>query len=73
MSYYSNTILRLSIIIISHYYATNLSRHIRPPLGRQHSLVKIDHEIFSTIILSILLIQEEQLSVSGKRMFTNTG
>ena len=27
-----------------------------------------DHEIFSTVILSLLLIQEEQLSVSGERM-----
>ena len=29
-----------------------------------------DHEIFSTIILSLPLIQEGQLSVSGKRMCT---
>ena len=29
-----------------------------------------DHEIFSMIILSLLLIQEGQLSVSGKRMCT---
>ena len=34
----------------------------------QHSFVKIDHEIFSTVILYLLLIQEGQLSVSGKRM-----
>ena len=33
----------------------------------------IDHEIFSTGILSHLLIQEGQLSVSGERMCTNTG
>ena len=38
--------------------------------GRQHSFVEIDHEIFSTVILSLLLIQEGQLSVSGKRMCT---
>ena len=31
---------------------------------------KIDHEIFSTVILSLLLIQEGQLAVSGKRMST---
>ena len=31
---------------------------------------KIDHEIFSTVILSLPLIQEGQLSVSGKRMCT---
>ena len=36
--------------------------------GRQHSFVEIDHEIFSTVILSLPLIQEGQLSVSGKRM-----
>ena len=38
------------------------------PIGWQHSLVEIDHEIFSTVILSLPLIQEGQLSVSGKRM-----
>ena len=41
-----------------------------PCLGRQHSLVEIDHEIFSTVILSLPLIQEGQLSVSGERMCT---
>ena len=40
------------------------------PPGRQHSFVEIDHEIFSTIILSLPLIQEGQLSVSGERMCT---
>ena len=29
-----------------------------------------DHEIFSMVILSLLLIQEGQLSVSGERMCT---
>ena len=38
--------------------------------GRQHSLVEIDREIFSTVIFSISLIQERHLSVSGKRMCT---
>ena len=33
----------------------------------------IDHEIFSKDILSLPLIQEGQLSVSGIRMCTNTG
>ena len=32
--------------------------------------VEIDHEIFSTVILSLPLIQEGQLSVSGERMST---
>ena len=39
-----------------------------PRRGRQHSFVEIDHEIFSRVILSLLLIQEGQLSVSGERM-----
>ena len=41
-----------------------------PRRGWQHSFVEIDHEIFSTVILSLLLIQEGQLSVSGERMCT---
>ena len=32
--------------------------------------VEIDHEIFSTVILSLPLIQEGQMSVSGERMCT---
>ena len=39
-------------------------------LGGQHSFVDIDHERFSMVILPLLLIQEGQLSVSGKRMCT---
>ena len=38
--------------------------------GQQHSFMEIDCEIFSTVILSLLLIQEGQLSVSGERMCT---
>ena len=38
--------------------------------GRQHSFVEINHEIFSLVILYLPLIQEGQLSVSGKRMCT---
>ena len=45
-------------------------RGLNPSQGRQHSLVEIDHEIFSTVILSLPLIQEGQLSVSGERMCT---
>ena len=37
-------------------------------LGRQHSFLEIDREIFSAVILSLPLIQEGQLSVSGERM-----
>ena len=45
-------------------------RGFNPRRGRQHSFVEIDHEILSTVILSIPLIQEGQLSVSGERMCT---
>ena len=38
--------------------------------GRQHFFVEIDREICSMVILSLLLIQEGQLSVSGERMCT---
>ena len=41
-----------------------------PRRGRQHSFVEIDREIFSTVILSLPLIQEGHLSVSGERMCT---
>ena len=43
---------------------------IRPPSGRQHSFIEINHEIFLTVILSLPLIQGGQLSVSGERMCT---
>ena len=45
-------------------------RGSNPRRDRQHSFVEIDHEIFSTVILSLPLIQEGQLSVSGERMCT---
>ena len=38
---------------------------VRFPPGRQHSFLYIDHEMFYTVIFSLPLIQEEQLSVSG--------
>ena len=40
------------------------------PLGRHYFYMEIDHKIFSTVILSIPLIREGQLSVSVKRMCT---
>ena len=43
---------------------------VRTPPRRQHSFVEIDHEIFSTVILFLPLIQEGQLSVSGERLCT---
>ena len=45
-------------------------RGFNPLRGRQHSFVELDHEVYSTVILSLPLIQEGQLSVSGKRMCT---
>ena len=45
-------------------------RGFDPRRGRQHSFVEVDHEIFSKVILSLLLIQEGQFSVSGERMCT---
>ena len=41
---------------------------VQPLWGRQHSFMKIDHEIFSSVSLSLLLMQEGQFSVCGKRM-----
>ena len=38
------------------------------PPGWQHFFVEIDHAIFSMVFLSLPLIQEGHLSVSGKRM-----
>ena len=37
---------------------------------RQNSFVEIDNEIFSMVILSLPLIQEGHLSLSGERMCT---
>ena len=45
-------------------------RWFNPRRGRQHSFMETDHKIFSTVILSLPLIQEGQLSVSGERMYT---
>ena len=42
----------------------------------EHSLVEIDREIFFAVILSLLLIHEGQLSVSGsfwRKNVHNTG
>ena len=47
--------------------------HVRLVIRRlqvRHSIVVIVHKIFSTAILSLPLIQEGQLSVSGERMCT---
>ena len=62
------------------YFCTSRPRWfiwMRRPTGDQEvagstltEVGNIDHEIFSTVILSLLLIQEGQLSVSGDRMCT---
>ena len=45
-------------------------RGFNPRRNRQHPFMEIDHEKFSTVILSLPLIQDGQLSVSGERMCT---
>ena len=50
-----------------------LSFRLDPYCIWQHSFIEIDFEILSMVILSCLLIQEEQLSVSAERIYTNTG
>ena len=47
-------------------------RGFNPRRARQHSFVEIDREIFSTIILSLPLIQKGQFSVSGEKNVHNT-
>ena len=39
----------------------------------QPSYVDIDHEIFSTVIFSFMLIQEGYMKVSGEKMCTSSG
>ena len=48
--------------------AVLLKKFHSPKVWLTHSFVEIDHEIFSSVILSLPLIQEGQLSVSGERM-----
>ena len=43
---------------------------VRSLPGQQHSFMAIDHEVLSTVIFFLLLIQEGQLSFSGKKMCT---
>ena len=46
---------------------------IDPRRVRRHSFMKVDHEMFCTFILSVPLIQEEQVPVSGERLWSSTG
>ena len=57
-----------NLLVAIHYIPRPGGRGFNPRRGRQHSFV--DHKIFSTVILSLPLIQEGQLSVSGDRMCT---
>ena len=57
----------LILIVESH----SIFGHWFDPHVRQHSFVEFGHEIISAAILSIPLIQEGQLSVTGERMCTN--
>ena len=61
---------RLRWLSWMHVWLVIRSLPVQTPPGRQHSFVETDHEIFSTDFLSLPLIQEGQLSVSGKRMCT---
>ena len=46
---------------------------VRSLLVWPHFIMEIDHEIFSSAISFLPLIQDRQLSVSGERMYTSTG
>ena len=56
--------------LVAHLDAPTGGRGFNPRQGWQHSFMEIDYETFSMVILSLPLIQEEQLSVSGERMCT---
>ena len=58
-----------------HVYKMDVSPNIKMKdctLG-DITLVEYDHEIISMVIFSLLLIQERQLSFTGKSMCTSTG
>ena len=70
---FTNNIVSLEQLTVAHLDAPSdwrPGRGFKSRWGRQHSFMEIDHEIFSTVILSLPLIQEGQLSVSGERMCT---
>ena len=47
--------------------------HVQSFPGRQHSVVGIDHEIFSMVILSLPLIQKGSCQFLAKECSSNTG
>ena len=47
---------------------------INPPLWKKKSQINTqNHEILSTVISPLPLIQEGQLSITGENMFTSAG
>ena len=62
--------VRYSIGCASAWYADD--REFDPHV-RKYSFVEIEHKIISTAILSLPLIQEGQLSVTGKEFAQITG
>ena len=60
------------VVHLDAYLSRSGGQRFDPCRVRQHSFVESDCEIFSTVILSLLLIQEGKLSVCGKRMATST-
>ena len=63
---YHNMFYVMSSTICFHVMST----HNMFSCNEYPNMIMFDHEIFSTVILSLLLIQEGQLSVSGERMCT---
>ena len=49
-----------------------LQSRLDPRRVQQHSFLEIDHEIFFTVIPSLPLIQEGQLSISDEGMCSST-
>ena len=58
--------LGASVGCVSHWWSRG--HGFDPRQVQQHSLVEIVHELYSTVIFYLLLIQEGQFSVSGERM-----
>ena len=46
---------------------------VQSPTGPATFFMEIDQEVFSAVILSLPLIQEGQLAVSGERICMGTG
>ena len=64
----SATLIYIFMLYIN--YVNDWTRRSRVQPLLRSATVEIDREIFSTVILSLPLIQERKLSVSGERMCT---